>query len=72
MSAPQAGRQSPDPESQMGHQQTEPTAQPNQQGAAPSEEHAKDASEEQKSSLPSNPTHPLAKASEEKTSKTVQ
>ncbi|KAH7139231.1 hypothetical protein B0J11DRAFT_516377 [Dendryphion nanum] len=70
MSAPNAGRQSPDPENQSGDQQQAPTASnPNDQGADPSQGSAKDASEEQKSGLSSNPTPALAKHSEETTSK---
>ena len=69
MSAPNAGRQSPDPETQSGKQATEPLAAPNEQGAAPSAEHAKDSSAATLDKLSSNPEHPLAKAAEEKTSK---
>ena len=70
MSAPYQGRQSPEPERQTGGQLHEPPASnPNEQGAAPSLDHAKDASEQQKANLPSNPTGPLEKAAEEKTSK---
>lgn len=70
MSAPNQGRQSPDPERQTGAQLHEPVAtQPNEQGGAPSLDHAKDTSEQQKANLPSNPTGPLEKAAEEKTSK---
>jgi len=71
MSAPQAGRQSPDPENQSNAQQGS-TANPNQQGAAPSQEHAKEASDDQKKGLSSNPEGPLDKAAEEKTSKTMR
>ncbi|KAF2473522.1 uncharacterized protein BDR25DRAFT_283132 [Lindgomyces ingoldianus] len=70
MSAPNAGRQSPGPESQTGAQQQDPVAMnPNEQGGAPSQSHAKEASDDQKANLASNPTHPLAKHSEETTSK---
>ncbi|KAF2236112.1 hypothetical protein EV356DRAFT_498962 [Viridothelium virens] len=69
MSAPNQGRQSPDPERQTGGQLHDPQAKPNELGAAPSQDHAKDASEQQKANLPSNPTGPLEKAAEEKTSK---
>ena len=70
MSAPNAGRQSPDPERQSGAQQQDPVAsKPNEQGGAPSLDHAKEASDDQKAALSSNPTHPLAKHSEETTSK---
>lgn len=71
MSAPQEGRNSPDPEAQSGKQQADPQANPNQQGAAPSEDHAKETSEEQLKNLPSNPEHILEKPSVEKTSKTM-
>ncbi|OCK85779.1 hypothetical protein K432DRAFT_377290 [Lepidopterella palustris CBS 459.81] len=69
MSAPKAGRQSPEPENQTGAQQQDPQANPNDQGAAPSAEYAKDVSKEQLSNLSSNPTHPLEKFAEQKTSK---
>ena len=69
MSAPNQGRQSPDPESQTGGQLHEPVSQPGNQGAAPSLDHAKDASEEHKATLESNPVAPLDKAAAEKTSK---
>ncbi|KAF2139317.1 uncharacterized protein K452DRAFT_289868 [Aplosporella prunicola CBS 121167] len=67
MSAPNAGRQSPDPERQPGGQQQAAQADPNQ-GAGP-EQGSKKASDDQKANLSSNPTHPLEKAAEEKTSK---
>lgn len=70
MSAPNAGRQSPDPERQTGAQQQDATgsgkAAPN---AAPSDDFSKDKSEENKSSLDSNPTHPLEQAAKDKVSK---
>ncbi|KAF2191311.1 hypothetical protein K469DRAFT_720300 [Zopfia rhizophila CBS 207.26] len=70
MSAPNAGRQSPDPEGQSGAQLQDPIAsKPNDQGGAPSAEHAKQASDDQKANLSSNPVHPLEKYAEEKTSK---
>jgi hypothetical protein len=69
MSAPNAGRQSPEPEQQTGAQQSDvPASDVNDQGAAPSEG-AKQASEDQKERLSSNPTHPLEKHAEETTSK---
>ncbi|GAB7350576.1 hypothetical protein MBLNU459_g1152t1 [Dothideomycetes sp. NU459] len=70
MSAPNAGRQSPEPETQSNAQAGK-TASPNDQGAAPTSDHAKDASVEQLKGLSSNPTGPLDKAAEEKTSKTT-
>jgi len=70
MSAPNQGRQSPDPERQQGRQQQEPPAlNPNDQGAAPSKDYAKEASNNQLGDLESNPEHPLKKHAEEKTSK---
>jgi hypothetical protein len=69
MSAPNEGRQSPDPERQPGKQLQEPPAmKPNEQGAEP-EEGAQQASKGQLEGLSSNPTHPLEKAAHEKTSK---
>ena len=70
MSAPNQGRQSPDPESQSGAQGKDPMAnKPNEQGGAPSLDHAKDTSEDQKANLASNPKGPLEEAAKEKTSK---
>jgi len=69
MSAPNAGRQSPEPETQS-HAQVGQTAEPNQQGAAPSEDHAADASKEQLKGLESNPKGPLEDAAAKKTEKT--
>ncbi|KAF2746555.1 hypothetical protein M011DRAFT_487313 [Sporormia fimetaria CBS 119925] len=71
MSAQNTGRQSPPPESQSGAQQQDtPAGNVNKQGGAPSQDYAKEASDDQKSKLSSNPEHPLAKHSEETTSKT--
>ena len=69
MSAPNAGRQSPEPERQTGAQQQDAQSKPNELSGAPSMEHAKEASDDQKAKLSSNPTHPLEKYAEEKTSK---
>ena len=67
MSAPNAGRQSPEPQNQSGRQQGEPPAHnPNQQGA---DSATKEASDNQKSNLSSNPGGPLDQAAKEKTSK---
>jgi hypothetical protein len=67
MSAPNAGRQSPDPERQTGAQQQDvPGSGKTVPNAAPSDQHAKDKSEQTKSGLQSNPTHPLEKAAKEK------
>jgi hypothetical protein len=69
MSAPNAGRQSPEPEKQTGAQQSDvPASNVNDQGAGPSEG-SKQASENHKEGLSSNPTHPLEKHAEETTSK---
>lgn len=62
MSAPNAGRQSPDPEHQKKNQQNAP-ANPNEQGAG--EEQTK----EQLKGLESNPKAPLEDAAKAKTSK---
>ncbi|KAJ4349947.1 uncharacterized protein N0V89_008568 [Didymosphaeria variabile] len=69
MSAPNAGRQSPEPEKQTGAQQQDvPASNINDQGAAPSQG-TKQANEDQKAGLSSNPTHPLEKHADETTSK---
>ena len=69
MSAPNAGRQSPEPEQQSGAQQSDvPASNVNDQGAAP-EQGTKQANEDQKAGLSSNPTHVLEKHADETTSK---
>lgn len=68
MSAPNAGRQSPEPERQS-EAQTGKTSNPNQQGGAQSAEQSQEESKSTLSSLSSNPEGPLDKAAEEKTSK---
>lgn len=68
MSAPNAGRQSPEPETQSHAQVGAPEG--GKIDAAPSAEHAQEKSEEAKESvLRSNPTGPLDEASREKVSK---
>jgi len=68
MSAPNQGRQSPDPEHQSGAQAGATT-----KSGKIDESSKKDADKEnQTSGLSSNPTHPLEQAAKEKTSKTVQ
>ena len=68
MSAPKAGRQSPEPEKQSHQQIGAPES--GQADAAPSDTHAKDVSEDVKqNTLPSNPEGPLEGAAHEKTSK---
>lgn len=66
MSAPNAGRQSPDPEHQSG-QQGGKVADPN--SGDKSETHAQEQSKEDLAGLESNPTGPLDKAAIEKTAK---
>ncbi|KKY27281.1 putative metallo-dependent phosphatase [Diplodia seriata] len=66
MSAPNAGRQSPEPERQTDAQQQAQAA-PNL-GTGP-QEGSKQASEQDKSGLSSNPTHVLEKHAEDTTSK---
>lgn len=66
MSAPKAGRQSPDPERQTDAQLKGAAAA--HLGAGP-EQGSKQASEQDKSGLTSNPVHILAKHAEETTSK---
>jgi hypothetical protein len=67
MSAPNAGRQSPDPERQPGAQLQDPPglgkATPN---AAPSDKYSQEKSEHTKDGLQSNPEHPLEKSAREK------
>ena len=73
MSAPNAGRQSPEPEN--AKEQTESTTaeagdDQAKVGAAPTDTHSKDTSEENKESvLSSNPEGPLEHAAQEKISK---
>ena len=68
MSAPNAGRQSPEPERQSDAQAGQTTGNVNDQGGAPAKG-AEKSSDDTKSGLSSNPTHPLAKHAEETTSK---
>ncbi|KAF1947585.1 hypothetical protein EJ02DRAFT_449073 [Clathrospora elynae] len=70
MSAPNAGRQSPEPERQNEAQSGQTSDNVNQQGGAP-KEGAEKSSDNTKDGLSSNPEHPLAKHSEETTSKKV-
>ncbi|CAO2648051.1 Nn.00g089730.m01.CDS01 [Neocucurbitaria sp. VM-36] len=71
MSAPQPGRQSPEPERQSNAQSGSTTDKANQQGGAPEGGNAQEVSDEHKQGLSSNPTHPLEKHAEETTSKKV-
>ena len=70
MSAPNQGRQSPDPENQSGAQQQDVPA-GGHADSAPSEAYAKDSSENAKQSdtLSSNPEHILDKTADAKISK---
>ena len=68
MSAPNAGRQSPEPEKQSSSQVGQPES--GKIDAAPSETHAKEVSDEHKNEgLSSNPEGPLEAAAHEKVSK---
>jgi hypothetical protein len=69
MSAPNAGRQSPEPETQSNAQSGTTTTDVNDQGGAPKHGNAQENSDDTKGALSSNPTHPLEKHAEEKTSK---
>ena len=69
MSAPEQGRQSPDPERSTGAQTGTTAENPNEQGAAPSDTHAQEASKDQLNKLESNPKGPLEDAAETKTAK---
>ena len=67
MSAPNPGRQSPEPETQSGSQINAPTDSGKMDGSDKKDE----GKEDQTSGLESNPTHPLEGAAKEKTSKTT-
>ncbi|KAI4180710.1 MAG: hypothetical protein L6R41_007049, partial [Letrouitia leprolyta] len=65
MSAPNAGRQSPEPETQSNSQAGAP--EPGKIDAAPSAEHAQEKSDDHKENvLSSNPEGPLEKIAHEK------
>lgn len=67
MSAPNAGRQSPEPKHQAGSQGNDPIAgNPNQQGA---KSDSQESSNDTLKGLESNPKHILEDASKEKTKK---
>lgn len=70
MPAPNAGRQSPDPERQSGTQATETPAGSGKVDDKKSESVNKDGSD-QTAGLSSNPAHPLQEEAEKKTSKTM-
>ncbi|PPJ57341.1 hypothetical protein CBER1_01383 [Cercospora berteroae] len=68
MSAPNQGRQSPDPERQSGAQQKDvPAGDVNNQGQNQPGQQAAEQSKDQLKDLGSNPGGPLDKAAEEKT-----
>ncbi len=68
MSAPNAGRQSPEPERQSGAQSKDTPAGSGKMDEKKGEGEEK---EDQTAGLSSNPTHPLEEEAEKKTSKTV-
>jgi hypothetical protein len=70
MSAPNEGRNSPDPEHQSSAQSGQTSDNVNKQGGGPSEGAEKN-SDNTKDTLSSNPTHPLKEHAEETTSKKV-
>lgn len=68
MSAPNAGRQSPEPEKQTEAQSGSTSTNTNDQGGGV-KGGSEQSSDNTKGGLESNPTHPLAKHAEETTSK---
>ena len=67
MSAPNQGRQSPDPERQTDQQQQKPPAtDPNKQGQADSDQQPAEQSKESLKNLDSNPKHVLQEEAERK------
>jgi len=73
MSAPNAGRQSPDPERQGKDQIHEaPATDVNNQGQAPEGSHEAEGGKAQLEGLSSNPKGPLDDAANAKTSKTTE
>lgn len=71
MSAPNAGRQSPEPERQSHSQAGATSKNVNDQGQAASEDAPADESQNTLSKLESNPVGPMDKAAEQKTEKTT-
>lgn len=69
MSAPQQGRQSPDPERQSQSQVAPPATDVNNQGQAPQGSKEAEGGKSQVEGLESNPKQVLEKAAEDKTSK---
>ena len=70
MSAPQQGRNSPEPEAQSDNQKEAPATGFHKQGQAPEGTHEADGGAQQLEGLSSNPKGPLDDAAKEKTSKT--
>ena len=70
MSAPNEGRQSPEPERQTESQQAAPPAQPRKADGSTASGNSEGHNDTSK--LASNPEHPLEKKAEEKTSKTMK
>jgi len=68
MSAPNQGRQSPEPERQSGAQAGATT----DSGKVDESSKKDEGKDNQTSGLSSNPTHPLEQAAKDKTSKTTQ
>ena len=68
MSAPNQGRQSPEPERQSGAQAGATT----DSGKVDESSKKDEGKDSQTSGLSSNPTHPLEQAAKDKTSKTAQ
>ena len=70
MSAPNQGRQSPDPERQTNKQQQAPPASdPNKQGMVEHDKEPADASKDQLKNLESNPKHILQDEADKKVAK---
>ena len=70
MSAPNQGRQSPEPERQNANQKEAPATGNHEQGQAPEGTHERDGGSAQLEGLSSNPKGPLEDAAAAKTSKT--
>lgn len=70
MSAPNEGRQSPQPERQSASQQAAPPAEPRKEDGSTASGNSEGHNDASK--LASNPEHPLEKEAEEKTSKTMK
>lgn len=69
MSAPNAGRQSPEPAKQTSAQQAAPASDPNRQGQADYDKQPAEQSKQELKNLESNPKHVLADEAEKKSEK---